>query len=127
MEAVRALEKVSREDAVLMEVEASARLFEGKRALRDRVVQESRDLGVVSVAWAVNSLAAQAFARAGLENGFKRPLEELLDRLPLKVLSDVHAHGEVEGLGGLGDEELENEEENKTEPADGRAHVNVPA
>ena len=80
------------EDAVLMEVEASARLFEGKRALRDRVVQESRDLGVVSVAWAVNSLAAQAFARAGLENGFKRPLEELLDRLPLKVLSDVHAH-----------------------------------
>lgn len=80
------------EEAVLMEVEASARLFGGKRALRDRVVQEGRDLCVISVAWAVNSLAAQAFARAGLENGFKRPLEELLDRLPLKVLSAVQVH-----------------------------------
>ena len=80
------------EDAVLMEVEASARLFGGRRALRDRVVQEGRDLGVISVAWAVNSLAAQALARAGLENGFKRPLEELLDRLPLKVLSAVQTH-----------------------------------
>ncbi len=80
------------EEAVLMEVEASARLFGGKRALRDRVVHEGRDLGVISVAWAVNSLAAQAFARAGQENGFKRPLEELLDRLPLKVLSAVQAH-----------------------------------
>lgn len=30
-----------------MEVEASARLFRGKRALRDRVVQESNELGVV--------------------------------------------------------------------------------
>ena len=80
------------EDTVLMEVEASARLFGGKRALRDRVSEEGRDLGVVGVAWAVNSQAAQAFARAGLENGFKRPLEELLDRLPMKVLSAVHAH-----------------------------------
>ena len=80
------------EDAVLMEVEASVRLFGGKRALRDRVVHEGRDLGVISVAWAVNSLAAQALARAGLENGFKRPLDELLDRLPLNVLSAVQAH-----------------------------------
>ena len=80
------------EDTVLMEVEASARLFGGRRALRDRMVQEGRDLGVSSVAWAVNSLAAQAFARAGLENGFKRPLDELLDRLPLKVLGAVQAH-----------------------------------
>jgi protein ImuB len=80
------------EDAVLMEVEASARLFGGKRALRDRVVQEGRDLGVHSVAWAANSQAAHALARVGLENGFKRPLDELLDRLPLKVLSAVQAH-----------------------------------
>ena len=80
------------EDAVLMEVEASARLFGGRRALRDRVVQEGRDLGVISVAWAANSLAAQALARAGLENGFKRPLDELLDRMPLKVLGAVQAH-----------------------------------
>ena len=80
------------EDTVLMEVEASARLFGGRRVLRDRVVQEGRDLGVVSVAWAANSLAAQALARAGLENGFQRPLDELLDRLPLKVLSAVRAH-----------------------------------
>ena len=80
------------EDTVLMEVEASARLFGGRRALRDRMVQEGRDLGVSSVAWAVNSLAAQALARAGLENGFKRPLDELLDRLPLRVLGAVQVH-----------------------------------
>jgi protein ImuB len=80
------------EDAVLIEVEASARLFGGKRALRDRVVHEGADLGVRSVAWAANSQAAHALARAGVENGFKRPLEELLDRLPLSVLSAVQAH-----------------------------------
>ena len=89
------------EEAVLMEVEASARLFGGKRALRDRVLQEGPDLGVVSVAWAVNSLAAQALARAGMENGFKRPLEELLDRLPMKVLSAVQAARSDVGTAGL--------------------------
>ena len=73
------------DEAVLIEVEASVRLFGGKRALRDRVVQEGADQGVTSVAWASTSLAAHALARAGIENGFKRPLPDLLDTLPMLI------------------------------------------
>lgn len=80
------------EDAVLIEVEASVRLFGGKRALRDRVVQEGADLGVTAFAWANNGLAAHALARSGIENGFKRPLDQLLDTLPMGALSAVHPH-----------------------------------
>ncbi len=80
------------DEAVVMEMEASVRLFRGKRALRDRVVQEAADLGVKAVAWATNSLAALALARLGIENGFKRPLPDLLDRLPLEVLSATEPH-----------------------------------
>lgn len=79
-------------EAVLLEVEASVRLFGGKRALRDRVVQEGADLGVSAIAWATTSLGAHALARAGIENGFKRPLEELLDGLSMGVLSAVGPH-----------------------------------
>lgn len=79
-------------DAVLMEVEASTRLFGGKRALRDRVVQEGADQGVKSLAWATTSLGAHSLARAGIENGFKRPLDELLDALPMTVMSAVGPH-----------------------------------
>jgi protein ImuB len=79
-------------DAVLMEVQASTRLFGGKRALRDRVVQESHELGVGQVAWAPTSLAALALARAGIENGFKRPLADLLDALPLHTFDAVQPH-----------------------------------
>ena len=80
------------EEAVLIEVEACTRLFGSRRTLRDRVVLEGAEQGVARVAWATNSLAAQALARAGIENGFKRPLDELLDSLPMKVLSAVAAH-----------------------------------
>ena len=79
-------------EAVLLEVEASVRLFGGKRALRDRVVQEGADLGVSAIAWATTSLGAHALARAGIENGFKRPLEELLDGLSMGVLTAVGPH-----------------------------------
>jgi protein ImuB len=79
-------------EAVLLEVEASVRLFGGKRALRDRVVQGGADQGVNAVAWATTSLGAHALARAGIENGFKRPLEELLDGLPMRVMSAVGPH-----------------------------------
>ena len=79
-------------DAVTLEVEASVRLFGGKRALRDRVVQESKDLGVGSVAWAPTSLAAIALARVGRENGFRKPLAELLDELPMETLGAVTRH-----------------------------------
>lgn len=80
------------DEAVVMEVEACTRLFGGKRALRDRVVGESRELGVVAVAWAGNSLAALALARCGIENGFKRALPELLDALPMVALSATAPH-----------------------------------
>lgn len=80
------------EDAVVMEVEASVRLFHGKRALRDRVVAEAEQQGVQKVAWATTSLAALALARCNIENGFKRPLQDLLDGLPMACLSAVRPH-----------------------------------
>lgn len=80
------------EDAVLMEVEASVRLFGGKRALRDRVVAQGKARGVTQVAWAGTGLGALALARSGIENGFKKPLQQLLDRLGLDCLSAVRRH-----------------------------------
>ena len=80
------------DEAVVMDVEASTRLFGGKRALRDRIVHESADLGVGAVAWAPTSLAALALARAGREDGVRRPLAELLDKLPLQTLSAALPH-----------------------------------
>jgi protein ImuB len=80
------------DEAIVLEVEASVRLFKGKRALRDRVVTESKDLGVSSVAWATTSLAAVAFARAGIENGFRKPLDKLLDALPMQTVSATALH-----------------------------------
>jgi protein ImuB len=80
------------DEAVVMEVEASVRLFGGRRALRDRVLQESADLGVERFAWAPTSLAAIALARAGQENGLRRPLAEMLDVLPMETLTAVAPH-----------------------------------
>ncbi|WP_430407675.1 Y-family DNA polymerase [Hydrogenophaga sp.] len=80
------------DEAVLMEVQASVRLFGGKRALRDRVLGEGREVGVAQLAWAPNGLAALALARAGIENGFKRELDALLDTLPMATLSATHPH-----------------------------------
>ncbi|AOW12538.1 DNA polymerase [Hydrogenophaga crassostreae] len=79
------------DDAVLMEVAGSVRLFGGRRALRDRVWGEGQELGVGQLAWAPNSLAALALARAGRENGL-RGLDALLDALPMMVLSAVRPH-----------------------------------
>ena len=80
------------DEAVLMEVGASTRLFGGRRALRERVLLESRDLGSTALAWAPNSLAAMSFARSGIENGFKKPLDELLDGQPIEVLNATAPH-----------------------------------
>ena len=80
------------DESVLMEVEASARLFGGKRTLRDRVVSESAELGVTQVAWAPTGLAALALARAGRENGLRLPLPQILDALPMGTLSAVRPH-----------------------------------
>ena len=80
------------DECVLMEVEASTRLFGGKRALRDRVVCEAAELGVTQVAWAPTGLAALALARAGRENGLRQPLPQILDVLPMDSLSAVRPH-----------------------------------
>lgn len=75
-----------------MEVEASVRLFGGRRALRNRVVAEAKQIGVAQVSWAVTGLGALVLARSGIENGFKKPLQDLLDRRPMGCLSAVRAH-----------------------------------
>jgi protein ImuB len=80
------------DEAVLMEVQSSVRLFGGRRALRDRVLGEGREVGVAQIAWAPNGLAALALARAGIENGFKRTLDAVLDTLPMATLSATHPH-----------------------------------
>ena len=80
------------ESAVVMEVEQSARLFGGKRKLLERVRDESPDLGVDALSWAPTSLAALALARARIRSGFGKPLETLLDALPLASISAVQAH-----------------------------------
>lgn len=99
-----------------MELEASVRLFGGKRRLVERVRDEATALGVTQLSWAPTSLAALALARAGCSNGFAAPLAEVLDALPLDALSAVAAHratlarlgcttlGQVRALprGGLG-------------------------
>lgn len=80
------------DEAVVMELAASVRLFGGWRALRERVRAEGTELGVAQIAWAPNSLAALALARAGVDNGLRPPLDALLDALPMDTLSAVRAH-----------------------------------
>jgi len=80
------------DEAVLMEVAGSLRLFGGQRALAKRVRAQAGELGVCQLAWAPNSLAALALARAGTANGLHAPLAALLDALPLHTLSAARPH-----------------------------------
>ena len=89
---VAVIEALSESPAVVMEVEASTRLFGGKRRLVERVREESVDLGVRQLSWAPTSLAAVAIARAGKSNGFAKPIDQLLDTLPLETLTCVAIH-----------------------------------
>lgn len=89
---VAVIEPLSESPAVVMEVESSVRLFGGKRKLVERVREECADLGVRQLAWAPTSLAAVAVARSGASNGFSKPLEQVLDGLPLETLTSVAAH-----------------------------------
>jgi protein ImuB len=89
---VAVIEPLSESPAVVMEVEASVRLFGGKRKLVERVRDEVGDLGVRQLSWAPTSLAAVALARAGKSNGFAKPLEQLLDDLPVDTLTAVALH-----------------------------------
>ncbi len=89
---VAVIEPLLLSPAVVMEVEASVRLFGGKRKLVERVREGCFDLGVRQLAWAPTSLAAVAVARSGASNGFAKPLEHLLDALPFETLTAVAAH-----------------------------------
>jgi protein ImuB len=80
------------EEAVLLEVAASLRLFGGRAALRERLWGGAQELGAVALAWAPNALAALALARAGVEDGLSVPLERVLDALPMTTLSAVRPH-----------------------------------
>lgn len=79
------------EEAVLLEVEASLRLFGGVEHLHALVESGAGELGA-RVAWAPTGLAALAMARHGVEDGFAAPLTQLLDALPLEALSAVARH-----------------------------------
>ncbi|KWT98062.1 DNA polymerase-like protein [Variovorax sp. WDL1] len=78
-----------------MELEASVRLFGGKRKLVERVKTEAEEMGVGQLAWAPTSLAAVAVARTGQSNGFSKPLQALLDALPVEVLASAAAHAAI--------------------------------
>lgn len=78
--------------AVVMEVESSARLFGGKRALAIRVREEAAEVDVQCLSWAPTALGAVALARAGVRNGFAKPLPDLLDGLPLASLDAINVH-----------------------------------
>lgn len=81
-----------REEAVLLEVQASLRLFGGVRALHRRLRAEGKPLGLAGLAWAPTPLAALALARAGVVDGLRPALAPLLDELPLHALSAAQAH-----------------------------------
>lgn len=74
-----------RDEAVLLEVQASLRLFGGAAALRQRIEREAAELGAARWAWAGTGLGALALARAGAPHQ-RRPLAARLDPLPLPAL-----------------------------------------
>lgn len=93
--ALRFSPRVARlEEAVVLEVEASLRLFRGARALDRRLKAEAAGAGLAlqQVSWAPTSLGALALARAGVANGLRGRLAAQLDALPLAALSAVGAH-----------------------------------
>ncbi len=86
--------KVARlEEAVVLEVAASLRLFGGAEALHERVrgTAGQAGLSLQALAWAPTSLAALALARAGVSDGLSRTLTQTIDGLPLHCLTAVQA------------------------------------
>ncbi|WP_092006427.1 DNA polymerase Y family protein [Polaromonas sp. OV174] len=81
-----------RDEAVVLELAQSVRLFGGEEPLHELVESSAAEMGVTFIAWAPTSLAALALARAGIRDGFARPLARLLDPLPFEHLSAVNAH-----------------------------------
>lgn len=82
------------EEAVVLEVAASLRLFGGGAALHKRIWRGAKraGLGLSGIAWAPTSGGALALARGGISDGLGEPLAGLLDSLPLHTLSAVQAH-----------------------------------
>ncbi|ARU06875.1 hypothetical protein CCO03_14335 [Comamonas serinivorans] len=76
------------DDAVLVDVAASARLFGGLQPLQQLVEGGAQALGA-HVAWAPTGTAALALARCGVRDGFAAPLAQVLDALPLHALPAV--------------------------------------
>jgi len=83
------------DEAVLVELSASVRLFGGRAALRARVQSEAAQLGAEAMAWGPNGLAALALARAGRGELDGRTLAPALDALPLSVLSAARPHAQA--------------------------------
>lgn len=83
------------DESVVMELASSMRLFGGEDALHARVMGEASMLGVQAVSWAPTSLAALAFARTRVVDGFAGPLHKLLDSVPLEAVTAVAAHHPV--------------------------------
>lgn len=80
------------EDAVVMEVAASLRLFRGRAALQARLADEAPDLGVCSIGWAPTATAALILARCGISGLGERLLQAVLDPLPLDALTAASTH-----------------------------------
>lgn len=107
------------EDAVLLELAASQRLFGGRVALMHRVSGGALRGGARAVGWATTSLAALALARAELSAaagmtsdrpvavpGLDHPLAPALDPLPLDTLGPLRPFAPTLALMGchaLGD------------------------
>lgn len=89
------------EDAVVMEVEASLRLFRGRPALQARVADEAPELGVAAIGWAPTATAALVLARCRVTDLGGRLLQAVLDPLPLRALSAAAAHAEALSRAGI--------------------------
>ncbi len=80
------------DEAIVMEVQASLRLFGGADALRERVRDGALELDVVGIGWAPTSLAALACARAGVDPASDAVPAAILDPLPFGVVSATRTH-----------------------------------
>jgi protein ImuB len=80
------------EEAVVLEVAQSIRLFGGEERLHAAVEAGALEMGVTKLAWAPTALAGLALLRGSVKNGFAEPLERLLDRLPLSSLTALVTH-----------------------------------
>jgi protein ImuB len=89
------------EEAVLLEVQASLRLFGGESRLLRQLMAEVRALGVARIGVAPTALAALALARslrpdqALARRCGPQALARVLDALPLHTLSEVACHADV--------------------------------